>query len=157
MRKSYWLFMLTFALVFYVLGASFLEGFVNYRTWHLIGAAEFRAYHQALTPRVVAFLVAPALLSIILTFTLLRWRPSPIPQWSVWLSLALHLIVVTVSVTFQIPIQAEFDRSGLSLPLLDRLILMDWFRKGPAIVNAILFLWMMSKVLLTAEGAETER
>ena len=156
MRKSYWLFMLTFALVFYVLGASFLEGFVNYRTWHLIGAAEFRAYHQALTPLVVAVLVAPGFLAILLTFILLRWRPSPIPQWSVWLSLALHSIIIIVSVTSQIPIQMEFDRSGLSLPLLNRLILMDWFRKGPVIVNAILFLWMMSKVLLTAEGAKKE-
>lgn len=156
MKKPYWLFMLTFALVFYVMGAAFLEGFVNYRTWHLIGAAEFKAYHQALTPRVVAFLVAPAFLVIVLTFLLLRWRPSPIPRWSVWLSLVLNLVAVIVSVTSQIPIQAEFDRSGLSLTLLDRLILMDWLRKGAVIMSAILFLWMMAKVLGRAEGAETK-
>lgn len=35
MNTSYWLFMVDFALVFYVLGATFIEGFVNYRTWHL--------------------------------------------------------------------------------------------------------------------------
>jgi hypothetical protein len=27
--------------VFYGLGATFIEGFVNDRTWHLIGTAEF--------------------------------------------------------------------------------------------------------------------
>ena len=156
MRKSYWLFLLTFALVFYVLGAAFVEGFVNYRTWHLIGAADFRAYHQALTPRVVVFLVIPGFSTLALTFILLWWRPSPIPQWSVWLSLALNLVVIIVSVTTQIPIQTELSRSGLSLPLLDKLILMDWLRKVPATMNAILFLWMMSKVLLKAEVAETE-
>lgn len=144
--------MFTFALVFYVLGAAFLEGFVNYRTWRLIGAAEFRAYHQAITPRVVVFLVVPAFLTLVLTFILLWWRPSPIPRWSVWLSLALNLVAAVVSITSQVPIQMEFDRSGLSLPLLDRLILMDWLRKVPISINAILFLWMMSKVLRRAEG-----
>lgn len=152
MKKSYWLFLFTFALVFYVLGAAFLEGFVNYRTWHLIGAAEFKTYHQALTPRVFAFLVAPGFLVMVLTFILLWWRPSPIPRWSIWLSLALNLVVAIVSITSQVPIQREFDRSGFSLPLLDRLILMDWLRKLPISINAILFLWMMSKVLRRAEG-----
>lgn len=156
MRKSYWLFMFTFALVFYVLGAAFLEGFVNYRTWHLIGAAEFQAYHQALTPRVVAVLVAPGFLVIVLTVLLLWWRPAAVPRWGIWLSLALHLVTVIVSVTSQIPIQAEFDRSGLSFMLLDRLILMDWLRKVPGIVNAVLFLWMMKKVLLKAEAVEAD-
>jgi hypothetical protein len=149
--------MFTFALVFYVLGAAFLEGFVNYRTWHLIGAAEFQAYHQAITPRVVAVLVAPAFLVIVLTVLLLWWRPAAVPRWGIWLSLALHLVTVIVSVTSQIPIQAEFDRSGLSLTLLDRLILMDWLRKVPGIMNAILFLWMMKKVLLKAEAVEVDR
>jgi len=143
--------MITFALIFYVMGASFVEGFVNYRTWHLIGAGEFRAYHQALTPRVVIFLAVPGFSTLALTGILLWYRPSPIPQWSVWLSLALNLIVIIVTVTFQIPIQAELSRSGLSLPLLDRLILLDWLRKVPVTMNAILFLWMMSRVILKAE------
>ena len=42
--------MFTFALVFYSLGASYVESFVNYRTWYFIGADEFKAYHQALRP-----------------------------------------------------------------------------------------------------------
>jgi hypothetical protein len=37
MDAGSWLFLLDFALIFYVLGATFVEGFVNYRTWHLIG------------------------------------------------------------------------------------------------------------------------
>ena len=41
MQAGSWLFLIDFALVFYVLGATFVEGFVNYRTWHLIEDAEF--------------------------------------------------------------------------------------------------------------------
>jgi hypothetical protein len=147
MNTTYWLFLFDFALVFYVLGATFIEGFVNYRTWHLIGAAEFRAYHQAVSPRILAFLVAPHSLTLVLTFLLLWWRPGPIPPWSVWLSLALNLVPVVVTIVSQIPIQLEFDRKGLSLPSLERLIRMEWLRSVPHSLNAVLFLWMISQIL----------
>ncbi len=147
MNPPYWLFLFDFALVFYVLGATFLEGFVNYRTWHLIGAAEFRAYHQAVSPRILAFLVAPHSLTLVLTFLLLWWRPGPIPLWSVWVSLALNLVPVLVTIVSQVPIQLEFDRKGLSLTSLERLIRREWLRSVPHSLNAILFLWMMSQVL----------
>ena len=147
MNFSYWLFLVDFALVFYVLGATFIEGFVNYRTWHLIGAAEFRAFHQAVGPRILAFLVAPHSLTLVLTFLLLWWRPGPIPAWSIWLSLVLNLIPVVVTFASQLPIQLEFDRKGLSLPELQRLIRREWLRSVPHSLTAILFLWMMAQVL----------
>lgn len=133
MNPSSWLFLFDFALVFYVLGATFIEGFVNYRTWHLIGAVDFRAYHQAVGPRILAFLVAPHSLTLVLTFLLLWWRPEPIPLWSVWGSLALNLVALVVSMVSQIPIQRSFDRKGLSLPELARLIRMEWLRSVPMV------------------------
>ena len=145
--SSYWLFLIDFALVFYVLGATFIEGFVNYRTWHLIGAADFRAYHRAVSPRILAFLVAPHSLTLLLTVLLLWWRPGPIPAWSVWLSLALNLVPVVVTFVSQVPIQREFDHKGLSLPALSRLMRMEWLRSVPHSLNALLFLWMMAQIL----------
>jgi hypothetical protein len=147
MNLSSWLFLVDFALLFYVLGAAFIEGFVNYRTWHLIGAATFRAYHQAVSPRILAFLVAPHSVTLVLTLLLLWWRPGPIPVWSVWLSLALNLIPVVVTIVSQVPIQLASDRKGLSLLELQRLIRMEWLRSVPHILNAIVFLWMISQVL----------
>ena len=44
-KASIRLFLICSALVFYGVGASFVESFVNYPTWRLIGANEFRAYH----------------------------------------------------------------------------------------------------------------
>ena len=147
MNTSYWLFIFDFALVFYVLGATFIEGFVNYRTWHWIGASEFRAFHRAVGPRILAFLVAPHSLTLVLTFLLLWWRPGPIPLWSVGLSLALNLVPVVVTFVSQVPIQLAFDRKGLSLSSLQRLIRMEWLRSVPHSLNAILFLWMMARAL----------
>ena len=56
-----WIFALAFALVCYGNGAACIESFVNYPSWRLIGASEFTAYHAFIGPRVIAFLVAPAL------------------------------------------------------------------------------------------------
>jgi len=101
------IFMLAFALTFYVLGTTFVEGFVNYRTWHLIGADEFKPYHRAIKPGVLVFVVFPFALVVVLTGMLLWWLPSSILRWSVWLSLALDSFAVAVSVVFQIPIQLQ--------------------------------------------------
>jgi hypothetical protein len=147
MAASDVLFTLAFAFSFYVLGATFLEGFVNYRTWHLIGAAEFKSYHQALGRRILAFVVLPVVAMLMLVALLLWRRPAAVPQWSVCLSLALNLFAMVVSVVFQVPIQLEFDRSGLSLPLLRRLNSIEWLRRSAHVLNAILFLWMMERAL----------
>jgi hypothetical protein len=50
------------------------------------------------------------------------------------------------------PIQQELDRNGFSLPLLRRLVAIEWFREGPHIANSRLFLWMMSRLLSGASG-----
>ena len=84
-KTSTGLFLITFALVFYGTGASFVESFVNYPTWRLIGANEFRAYHQTLGPLVIGYMVIPMLITTILTMLLLWFRPcllytSPSPR-----------------------------------------------------------------------------
>src|SRR5688572_29047190 len=99
MKRSYWLFLFTFALVFYSLGASFIESFVNYRTWYFIGAEEFRAYHHVLGPRIITLMVIPIFSLPIFNLILLFYRPPAIPLWSIMVSLALTLTVIVISVT----------------------------------------------------------
>ena len=147
-RTSIWLFQIAFALVFYGTGASFVESFVNYPTWRLIGANEFRAYHQALGPRIIGYMVIPMLITTLLTILLLWFRPTPIPRWAIWFAVVLQLIMWVATVAIQLPIQVQLSRDGLSLPLIERLIFTNWWlRKVPQIINAILFLWMMSLLL----------
>src|SRR4051812_10321451 len=92
-KTSIWLFLICFALVFYGVGASFVESFVNYPTWRLIGASEFRAYHQALSPLVIGYMVIPMLITTVLTILLLGFRPAAIPALAIWLAFALQLII----------------------------------------------------------------
>ena len=147
-NTSTWLFLITFVLVFYGTGASFVESFVNYPTWRLIGANEFRDYHQALGPLIIGYMVIPMLLTTLLTVLLLWLSPAPIPRWAIWLSVVLQFIVWISTFAIQIPIQRQLSADGLSLPLIDQLILTNfWLRKVPQIINSFLFLWMMSLLL----------
>jgi hypothetical protein len=147
-KTSNWLFLISFALVFYGMGASFVESFVNYPTWRLIGANEFRAYHQALSPLVIGYMVIPMLITTLLTVLLLWFRPTPLPQWAIWLAVVLQLVIWVSTIAIQLPIQMQLSRNGLSLPLIDRLIFTNWWlRKVPQIINAFLFLWLMSLLL----------
>ena len=147
-RTSVWLVLITFALVFYGMGAASVESFVNYPTWPLIGANEFRAYHRALGPLIIGHMVIPMLVTTILTILLLWFRPASIPRWMVWLAIVLQLVVWVSTFTVQLPIQGQLSADGLSLPLIDRLrVTSFWLRRVPHIANAFLFLWMMSGLL----------
>ena len=144
-RFSVWLFLITFALIFYGTGASFVESFVNYPTWPLIGAAEFRAYHQALGPLIIGYMVIPLLIATVLTALLAWFRPAPIPRWAIWLSVILQLISWVSTAAIQLPIQFQLSSNGLSVPLIEQLIFTNWwYRKIPQIINTVLFVWMMS-------------
>lgn len=147
-KFSVWLFLITFALIFYGMGASFVESFVNYPTWRLIGPGEFLAYHQALSPLIVGYMVIPLVAATVLTLLLAWFRPPPIPRWGIWVSVVLQLISWISTALIQIPIQMELSKNGLSFPLIDQLIFTNfWFRKVPQVINVILFLWMMSLLL----------
>lgn len=147
-KTSIWLFLITFALVFYGMGAAAVETFVNYPTWPLIGAGEFRTYHQALGPLVIRYMVIPMLIATVLTVLLLWLRPAPLPRWAVWLAVILQLITWVSTAAIQIPIQLQLSSDGLSLPLIERLIFTSWWlRRVPHLINSFLFLWMMSLLL----------
>ena len=156
-KTSIWLFMIAFALVFYGMGASFVESFVNYPTWRLIGANEFGAYHQALGPLIIGYMVIPLIITTILTVLLLWFRPAPVPRWAIWLAVVLQLISWISTVAIQVPIQVQLSSDGLSLPLIEHLIFTNWWlRKVPQIINVLLFLWMMSLLLRLNSQRSTE-
>jgi hypothetical protein len=152
--RARWIFLIAFALVFYGTGAAFIESFVNYASWHLIGSDEFIAYHRFISPRVLALLVAPLLLGTVFTILLLWSRPAAIPAWAVWTAIAAQAVVWVSTVTIQVPIQIQLSHQGLSVDLVERLITTNfWLRRIPYAICAGLFLWMAAQVI----GASGER
>ncbi len=153
-----WIFVTAFALVFYGTGAAVIESFVNYSSWHLIGADEFIAYHQFISPRVLAFLVAPLLLGTAFTVLMLWSRPAAIPRWAVWAAIAAQAVVWISTVTIQVPIQIQLSSHGLSVALVDRLIETNfWLRRIPYGICAGLFLWMAAAVVGASGEPRSDR
>jgi hypothetical protein len=147
-------FIAAFALTLYGNGAGFMESFVNYPSWHLVGESDFAVFHQFITPKVVVFLVVPRLFGTLFTILMLWFRPPAIPLWSVWASIALQAPVWIATVVIQAPIQLELSDQGLSLPLIQRLIETDlWLRRLPYAACAGLFIWMAASALRRTEEA----
>jgi hypothetical protein len=147
-----WIFVLAFALVFYGNGAAFVESFVNYPSWHLIGNDAFPNYHRFIGQRVIAFLVAPAMLGTVFTIVLLRFRPAAIPLWSVWVAILLQIVVWVSTAAIQVPIQLQLAAQGASAALLDRLMETNWWlRRVPYAACAALFLWMATRAIAPHE------
>ncbi len=144
-KWSIWLFIVTFAVVFYGMGAAFIESFVNYPSWKLIGPDDFLTYHRAVSPLIVGYLVAPLVFGTFLTGLLFWFRPPSIPAWAIWTAFGLQIFVWISTVTIQIPIQIQLSSTGLSLPAIDKLLVTNfWLRRIPYTINAGLFVWMMS-------------
>lgn len=154
--KNPWPFILALALIFYANGAAFLESFVNYPSWRLIGAQDFLGYHHFVAPRIIAFLVVPALAATALTIVMLWFRPAAIPLSTVWVAIALQAIVWVSTATIQIPIQVEFSSTGFSEEHLVRLMTSNfWLRRIPLALTAALFLWMTHRVITTAQRGDS--
>jgi hypothetical protein len=142
------LLLIAFGLACYTLGASVIEGQVNYRTWHLIGNERFRSYHRAMGPRIVAYLVVPYGASVLLTLALIFWHPEQVLLSPLIFALGLKAIAIVVTLKWQFPTQRVLDQSGWSDARVARLIRIEWFRLIPHLLNAVLFAWMLERIVV---------
>jgi hypothetical protein len=146
--KSTWIVTAFFLLTFFSAGGATVESFVNYPTWLLIGPDEFKAYHQALGPRIVITMVFPFLLSTVFNVVLFWHRPLSISRWTVWVTLLLVMIGWISTAAIQIPIQMQLSTTGFSREAIGRLITSDlWLRGIPGYIRLGIAVWMMHTCL----------
>ena len=143
------------ALTFYSLGAGYLESFVNYPLWHIIGETDrWAAYHQALGPRVVIVLAVPALaLSLLANVLLFFYRPAAVPTWTIVATLALLLVAIVSTIAIQIPIQMSLD-VAYDRAAVDRLIRSSlWLRDVTGGIRAATAAYMLYAAVSTSAHA----
>ena len=144
-------------LTFYGLGAGYLESFVNYPLWHIIGETDrWVAYHEALGPRVVVVLAIPALaLSLIANGLLFVRRPPAVPAWTVAATLSLLLVSTASTFAIQIPIQMALD-VAYDRAALDHLIWSSlWLRDIPGGIRAAVAAYMLRLVVSSSSRPAT--
>jgi hypothetical protein len=146
-------------LTFYSLGAGYLESFVNYPLWHIIGQTErWPTYHQALGPRVVVVLAIPAIaLSLIANALLWFSRPPAVPAWTVAATLVLLLVASVSTFAIQIPIQMTLD-VAYDRAAVDRLITSSlWLRDVTGGLRAAIAAGMLYVVVSDSARAPGRR
>lgn len=139
-----WHFIVFTALAFYCLGASYLESFVNYPVWHIIGPSDqWVPYHVALGARVIVLLAFPTLvLSLLSNVLLLFFRPREIARWLVWSTLLILLTGILSTVFIQIPMQMRLDQ-GYNEVLVNKLISSSfWLREVTGAARCLLVAYM---------------
>ena len=153
--KTYGVFIITFALTFYTLGAGIIDNYVIYRTFPVVGENEFVAFRAAFTPRIVAFLVVPLILRYIFSFLLLWLRPSAIRAWHVWLFIFFQTVAWISTIAVQLPIQFELDK-GKSAELIEKLLDSIWLRTSMTVACAAIMLWMMFLVIRSLTNEKSD-
>jgi hypothetical protein len=144
--KTYGVFIITFVLMFYTLGAGVIDNYVIYPTFATVGENEFVAFRAVFSPRIVALLVVPLILRFVFSVLLLWLRPTAIRLWHVCLFLLCQAVVWISTIAVQIPIQVELDK-GKNPELIQKLIETIWLRTSMNIVCAAIMIWMMFLVI----------
>jgi hypothetical protein len=146
-------FFAIFALVFYIVGASFVQSFVSYPAWREVGANEFKAYYHVVSSRIVRIMVLPGVLEILATVALLWLRPRVVPRWLVVLALVLNLVRFVSTAMIQLRVREQLDSGGLSAKAINRMIHGDYLTQACSIARALLYVWMMYQVVSREEPA----
>jgi hypothetical protein len=153
--KTYGVFIITFALTFYTVGAGIIDNYVIYQTLPVVGENEFAAFRAVFTPRIVALLVVPLVLRSVFSVLLLWFRPAAIRAWHVWLFLFFQTVAWISTFAVQIPIQLELDK-GKNPELIQKLTDTIWLRTSMTVAGAAIMLWMMFLVIRSLANDKSE-
>jgi hypothetical protein len=146
------IFSIYILLAFYVFGGGMVTSLVDYRIWKWVGPDEFPRFHQADNAHIIPVFVIFFFLSFVPQILLFWFRPAVIPKWMIATALLFNLTMLISSITIQIPIQMELDKS-FSIELIERLIKTDFiFRVIPMIMLAGINFWMLLKVILHSDN-----
>jgi hypothetical protein len=144
------IFSIYIAISFYVFGGGIVNSMVAYRTWRMVGPAEFPAFHHVDSKFIFPFFVAFFFISFIPQILLFWFRPIVIPKWMVLFALIFNLITLVSTISIQIPIQMRLEEA-FSLQLINKLINSDLiFRRIPMLLLAVVNFAMLYKVVRRA-------
>jgi hypothetical protein len=149
--KTYGVFIITFVLMFYTLGAGIIDNYVIYPTFAAVGENEFVAFRAVFSPRIVALLVVPLILRFVFSVLLLWLRPKAIRLWHVLLFLFCQIVTWISTFAVQLPIQFELDK-GKNPELIQKLMETIWLRTSMNFVCAAIMIWMMFLVIRSLEN-----
>jgi hypothetical protein len=122
-----------FVLVFYLIGAIAIENEVNYRTWRLVGAAEFPAFHQAFDQLLTPFFKVPFGLCLLIGFLLIFFRPQRDLLGIYIINFIILAYFIAFSLLILVPIHDQLSEMH-STVLIEQLIRYNTSGRVPAVI-----------------------
>lgn len=126
----------------YMMGLIWMVQIVHYPLFGKVGAEQFVEYqtsHQSLT----TIVVGPPMLIEFLTAMLLIWyRPAGVPDWLIYVALALLAVVWASTAFVQVPCHEKLTH-GFDAAIHSRLVVSNWIRTVGWTARGVLVTWML--------------
>jgi hypothetical protein len=144
--NAQWLLLSTFVFCAYGTGQVWLVQLSSYPLWRFVGAQEFHAYHLAWWRSIWGVVLAPAALTLLGALLMLRWSPSGVPDWTLWLGAALQLALLLGTVAWWGPLMARLETANGDLDEVRyaKLLTTHWLRVALVTSYSVLLTWMIS-------------
>jgi uncharacterized membrane protein len=140
-----WSFLLHIAATLAMVGLIWFVQIVHYPLFSKVGRDSFRRYemdHQ----RLVAWVVAPAMLTELVTAIILLWsHPLGVGDISIWLGILLLATIWLITYGVQVPQHAALVLA-YDADVQRRLVRGNWFRTAAWSARGVLVLWMAGQI-----------
>jgi uncharacterized membrane protein YfcA len=124
------------ALGFYNMGTIWAHEIDTFRTWAIIGTGEFHRVQQTHWKKLPYWVFAPVAFGLVGSAVLVRYHPSPSPNWIIGLPLLFQGLSIVLTAILWGPWQAKLsqDPLGSQSPCLAKILKTHWVRT--LLVNA---------------------
>jgi hypothetical protein len=140
--------LLNLALAFYNVGTIWAHEIDIFRTWKLIGPAEFHQVQKAHFRKLPYWIFTPVGLALLGDIALLRYEPAGSPAWCVWAALVFQVLSMLLTAAFWGRWQAKLakDVRGPESEYLKKILKTHWLRTLLINGYAIILLYWTAKV-----------
>jgi hypothetical protein len=118
------------ALAFYNVGTIWAHEIDIFRSWKLLDAPTFHRVQAAHWHKLPYWVLGPAALALVGSFTLVWWYPLGSPAWAIWCGVACQVAahILTVVVWGRWQAKLSQDPLGSASPYLARILSTHWIR-----------------------------
>jgi hypothetical protein len=134
--------LLNLALAFYNAGTIWAHEIDIFRSWKLIGEAQFHQVQRAHFRKLAYWIFAPVGVALLGSIALLRYHPDGSPMWIAWTVLICQILSMVLTALFWGQWQGKLalDPLGPKSPYLVKILKTHWVRTTLINVYALLLL-----------------
>jgi len=119
---------------------------VHYPSFALVGRDEFGGFHAAHLPRITSLVMLPMVLELLSAGALVFVATELAPRWSLWLGLALVVLIWASTALVQVPLHESLGRQ-FSSEVASQLVFTNWLRTAAWTARGVLGAWWVWRLI----------